>query len=114
MKKLLAITLALASFGFMGSWSETQASTMAKATNPQIRIRIGPQRRRYRDYRYREYRDRDYDRDYNRGYRDSDFRVVTQTRLVNYGWHTYRETYQIRYLPDGRTETSVISRVRIN
>ncbi len=101
MKKLLAITLALASFGFIGSWAETQASTVAKATNPQIRIRIGPQRRRYRDNSYRDYRDRD-------------FSVVTETRLVNYGWHTYRETYRVRYLPDGRTETTVISRVRIN
>ena len=104
MKKLLAITLALSSFGFMGWSTETQAS--AKVTNPQIRIRIGPQRRRYRDNGYRQYGDRDF--------RDRDFRVATETRVVNYGWHTYRETYRIRYLPDGRTETTVISRVRID
>lgn len=99
MKKLLAITLALASLGFMGSWTESQASPVAHGTNPQIRIRIGPQRRRYRDDRYRGFRDRD---------------VRVETRLVNYGWHTYRETYRVRYMPDGRTETTVISRVRIN
>ena len=112
MKKLLAITLALASFGFIGSWSETQASTSASAAKPQVRIQIGRQRRRDRDrdrdYRYRDDRYRDYDRDYRGG------RVVTQTRLVNYGWHTFRETYQTRYLPNGRSETTVISRVRLN
>jgi hypothetical protein len=107
-KKIFAITLALASLGLMGSWSEAQASAVAKASTPQVRIRIGPQRRRYDD-RYRDrYRD---DR-----FRDNRFRerVVVQTRLVNSGWHTYRETYQIRYLPNGRTDTTVISRVRIN
>ena len=98
-KLLLAITLALASLGFMGSWTETQATPVVHATNPQIRIRIGPQRRRYRDYGYREFRDRD---------------VRVETRVVNYGWHTYRETYRTRYLPDGRTVTTVINRVRIN
>ena len=108
MKKLLAITLALASFGFIGSWSETQASTSASAAKPQVRIQIGRQRRRDRDYRYRDNRYRDYDRDYRDG------RVMTQTRVVNYGWHTFRETYQTRYLPNGRSETTVISRVRLN
>jgi hypothetical protein len=101
MKILLAITLMLASIGFMGSWTEIQANAVVHATNPQIRIEVGRPRRRYRDERYREYRERD-------------FRVVTQTRLVNYGWHTYRETYQTRYMPNGRTETTVISRIRLN
>ncbi len=49
MKKLLTLTLALASFGFMGSFAETRANPVAKA-NPQLRIQIG--RDRYRD-RYR-------------------------------------------------------------
>ena len=96
MKTLLSITLALASIGFMSSWTDIQATPVARATNPQIRIQIGRQGRRYRDNRYR------------------DFREVTQTRVVTYGWRTYRETYQVRYLPDGRTETTMISRVRIN
>ena len=40
-------------------------------------------------------------------------RVVTRTRIVRQGFHTFRETIQIRYLPNGRTQTKVISRVRI-
>ena len=40
-------------------------------------------------------------------------RVVTRTRIVRSGFHIFRETIQIRYLPNGRTQTKVISRVRI-
>jgi hypothetical protein len=38
---------------------------------------------------------------------------VTQTRLVRYGRQVIRETYQITYLPNGRTQTRLISRVRV-
>ena len=86
----------LASIGYMGSFAETRANTVAKA-NPQLRIQIG--RDRYRD-RYR-----------NRWRGEQEF---TQTRIVRYGWRTYRETYVVRYLPDGRTETRIISRERID
>lgn len=112
-KKLLALTLALASLGFMGSWSETKANAVTVTkTNPQIRIQIGRRRNndRYnrRDYRrdYR-YRDNGYNNDY--GYNNS-----IQTRIVRDGWRTYRETYQVRYYPDGRAQTVLISRERIN
>ena len=40
-------------------------------------------------------------------------RIVTQTRIVRVGRQRYRETIQIRYQPNGRTTTRVISRVRI-
>lgn len=40
-------------------------------------------------------------------------RVVTRTRTVRVGFRTYRETIQTRYLPNGRTVTRVISRVRV-
>lgn len=40
-------------------------------------------------------------------------RIVNRTRIVRRGFRTYRETIQIRYLPNGRTQTRVISRVRI-
>ncbi|HEX6622760.1 MAG TPA: hypothetical protein VF064_03555 [Pyrinomonadaceae bacterium] len=40
-------------------------------------------------------------------------RVYTTTRLVRRGRRVYRETYQIRYLPNGRTVTRLISRVRV-
>lgn len=113
--RLLSITLAIASLGFMGSWSETKANAVTKAT-PQIRIRIGQRRHNDRDYR-REYR-REYRRDYrDRLYRDTwnnGYNNSIQTRIVNDGWRTYRETYQVRYLPNGRAQTVLISRQRIN
>jgi hypothetical protein len=107
MKKLFALILALASFGFAGSWTETSAGAMARAGKPQIRIQIGRHRRRYRDRNWR---------DYNQGERVGYGygRTVVQTRLVQRGWHTYRETYQVRYFPDGRTQMSLISRVRVD
>lgn len=40
-------------------------------------------------------------------------RIVTQTRIVRVGRQRFRETVQIRYQPNGRTTTRVISRVRI-
>lgn len=93
MKKLLTLTLALASLGLMAPWSETKANTLTKV-DPQIRIQIGRQRDRYRD---------------------RDFRVwySTEVRLVHDGWRTYRETYQVRHFPDGRTQMVLISRERV-
>jgi hypothetical protein len=102
MRKLLTLALMLASLGFMGSWTETKASTVANAS-PQIRIQIG-RRRHERDWRYRDYR----------YYGERGFSTSIQTRLVRYGWNTYRETYEVRYFPNGRTETTLISRVRID
>lgn len=40
-------------------------------------------------------------------------RIVNRTRIVRSSGRTYRETIQIRYQPNGRTTTRVISRVRI-
>ncbi len=40
-------------------------------------------------------------------------RSVIRTRIVRAGFRTYRETYRITYLPNGRTRVNVISRVRI-
>src|SRR5258707_1257121 len=101
-KKVLAFSLILASFGFIGSALETHAGTMANASKPQFRIRIGPQRDRYRrDDRYRD--DDRYRRDYR--YRRG-ASVTTETRIVSNGWQQYRETYRVMYLPNGRTQTT--------
>jgi hypothetical protein len=108
MKRALTIALALASVGFLGLGSTANANTVVKAAPPQVRIQIGQ--------RHRRWRDRDRDRD-NRGERigyGGYGQTTVQTRLVQRGWHTYRETYQIRYLPDGRTQTMLISRVRVD
>ena len=100
MRKLLTLTLALTSLGLMGSWSETKGNAVTK-TNPQIRIQIG-RRDRYRD-RYR------------REYRENGFGIwnTTEVRIVHEGWRSYRETYQVRHFPDGRTQMVLISRERI-
>jgi hypothetical protein len=101
MKKLLVLTLTLASFGFLGlGSSEAKANTVASTVmnTPQIRIRIGPQRNR--DYRNRDSR-------YGR------VRETRQTRIVQWGRRTYRETYLVRYYPNGQTDTTLISRERI-
>jgi hypothetical protein len=39
--------------------------------------------------------------------------VSTQTRLVRRGRQVWRETYQVRYLPNGMTQTTLISRMRV-
>src|ERR1700753_1704711 len=102
MKRILALTLSLASIGFAATAANaatTPASTIA-ATGiaPQIRLRIGP-RRGPRRRRY--------------GYYRAPVQVTTQTRIVRDGWRTWRETYEVRYLPNGMTRTRLISRVRI-
>jgi hypothetical protein len=103
MKKLFTFALVLASFGIFGSGSTTTVN--AKALTPQFRIQIGPQRQR-------RLRNRDWNRGERVGYGYG--RSVVQTRLVQRGWHTYRETYRVMYLPDGETQTTLISRVRVN
>ena len=105
MKKFLLTLLLLSSFTFIGSSNIASAATPAVG-NPQVRIQIGQRRRRWRD------RDRDRDRDYARGDRVGYGR--TFTRDVQRGFRVYRETYQVRYLPNGMTQTVLISRVRIN
>ncbi len=103
MKKLFAGILTLASFVFVGSWNSTAVANAAAFGKPQVRIQIG--QRRYRERRYRDW-------DRARGDRVGYSR--TFTRDVQRGWRRYRETYQMRYLPNGRTQTVLISRVRLN
>jgi len=99
MKKILALSLLLMSAVVFVPSAEAKNITNVAANNvaePQVRIQLG-QNRRNRQMRN------------NRGR----VRVVNQTRIVRFGRQRYRETIQIRYLPNGRTQTRVISRVRI-
>ncbi len=107
MKRLLALTLSLAWMGLAplaGLASEMKSSTVPAAgiatygTGPQVRIQIGRDRRDRRDRRWGWGRER----------------TVEQTRIVNYGGRTFRETYLVRYFPDGRTETTLINRERLH
>jgi hypothetical protein len=95
MKKFITLSLLFASVMFTAVFAEA-----APKTNNDPQVWDGQQRQtRRNDQRSR----------YNR----SRVRVVTRTRLIRVGRHRYRETIQIRYLPNGRTNTRVISRVRI-
>jgi hypothetical protein len=49
---------------------------------------------------------------YRRGTNDR-FRTETQTRTVRRGRAIFRETYEIRYLPNGRTVTRIVNRERV-
>jgi hypothetical protein len=96
MKKLLVLTLTLASFGLFGLGSENteaKASTLTNAV-PQVQIRVGSQQNRWRRNNRR-------------------VRRYTQTRIVRRGYRTYRETYVITQFWNGRTDTRLISRQRI-
>ncbi len=99
MKKIISLSLLLLSaVAFVPSAeaksSNANNSTVNYAAEPQIRVQIGPNRQRNNQR-------------YNRR------RVVTQTRNVRVGRQRYRETYRVTYLPNGRTRTRLISRVRI-
>jgi hypothetical protein len=96
MKKLLVLTLTLASFGFFGFGSETTEVKAAANATPQIQV-YTPQNRRWQNRMWR-----------NR------VRTVRTTRIVRRGYRTYREIYLVRYLPNGRTNTTLISRERIS
>ena len=93
MKRLLGLTLSLASICFVASPAEAKAAEPSAApASAAAASTAAPQWRRGR---------------YRRA------RVYTTTRLVRRGRRVYRETYQIRYLPNGRTVTRLISRVRV-
>lgn len=97
MKKLLALTLSLASIGFVASSAEAKASGSSNSAAV-INAAAAPATVQWRRN----------DRRYNRR-----VRTVTQSRLVRVGRRIFRETYQITYLPNGRTQTRLISRVRV-
>jgi hypothetical protein len=101
MKRLITLTLALASMGFFGLGSNLKTDTAVQAMTPQLRIQIGPRRNRRWENRGERV-------GYGYG------RTVVQTRLVQRGWHTYRETYRTTYFPNGQTQTLLISRVRVD
>jgi len=105
MKKLLALILTSASLLLAVPEASTTVANANAATSPQIRVQIGQRRDRDRDWRYRN-------RDWR--YRNGYGQTVTQTRYVRRGWNTYRETYLIRYLPNGMVQTNLISRVRVS
>ena len=98
MKKLLAFSLLLMSaMIFVPSAAAKDVANAVTNNTAAPQIWRGQNNRRNRQVRN------------NRGR----VRVVTETRIVRYGRQRYRETIQIRYLPNGRTQTRVISRIPI-
>ena len=96
MRKLLGLALALASIGVVGFESEAKAN---EVSNNSVVVASNAQWQRDRYGR----------RTYNRR------RSVRRTRVVRVGRRLYRETYVVRYLPNGRiVDTRLISRVRIS
>jgi hypothetical protein len=102
MKKLLALTLSLASIGFVASSAEAKTAKTSNASAATTIVANAPEV---------QWRDRDRGRWGRRN--NNRVAVTTQTRLVRYGRQLFRETYQIRYLPNGRTIARLISRVRV-
>ena len=97
MKKFLALMLTLASVAIAGGSLEAKA---AEAPNSLAALKAAPAPVAV------QWRNR-------RGWGRNRVRVTTQSRLVRVGRRVYRETYQVRYLPNGRTTTRLISRVRV-
>lgn len=97
MKKLLALTLSLASIAFVAPPVEAKATESSNSSPVAVAANAGAPQTTVVVRRGR------------RGIR----RVVTRTRNIRLGGRLYRETYQTRYLPNGRVTTRVISRVRI-
>jgi hypothetical protein len=96
MKRLLGIALAVATLGGAGLSSEAKASE----ASPKAVVAANESPQWQRDRR----------RVYNRRRMRS---VNARSRIARYGRRLYRETYLVRYLPNGRTDTRLITRVRI-
>jgi len=88
MKKIITLSMLLVTFAFSAVFTSAQTFV--------------PQRDRY-----------DQNRRNDRNWRNNRVRTTTQTRIVRQGFRTFRETIQIKYFPNGRTTTKVISRTRI-
>ena len=97
MKRVLGIAFALLTLGFVvPTEAKTTANTNEIAT---VAANAAPQWQRNRRW----------DRNDRRR-----TRAVTRSRIVRYGRRVYRETYVVRYYPNGRVDTRLISRTRIS
>jgi|ERR1035437_8891961 hypothetical protein len=109
MRKLLALIVAASSIGFAAVFGEAKtpdpSAAATTADKPQVRIQIG---NRNRNRNWNQNRNRNRFRNRNRG-----IRRTTMIRIIWVGRQRYREVIEITYLPNGRTMTRVISRVRV-
>lgn len=97
MKRVLGIVFALLTLGFVvPAEAKTTANSHENAT---VAANSAPQYQRYRRDRYDNRRRT---------------RAVTRSRIVRVGRRVYRETYVVRYYPNGRVDTRLVSRTRIS
>lgn len=98
MKRVLGIVFALLTLGVvLPADAKTSVNSNENAT---LAANAAPQWQRYRRYHRYDNRRRT--------------RAVTRSRIVRYGRRLYRETYVVRYYPNGRVVTRLISRTRIS
>ena len=95
MKKLLGVALSLASIGLAAPSTEAKAATPSNSAP--VAVNTAAAQRGWGGYNNRR----------RRAY------VTTQSRFVRVGRRVYRETYQVRYLPNGMRRARLISRVRV-
>jgi len=101
MKRVLGFAFALLTLGFViPADAKTTTNFNENAT---VAANATPQWQRYR-------RDRRWEGRWDRRNR----RAVTRSRIVRVGRRVYRETYVVRYFPNGRVDTRLISRTRIS
>jgi hypothetical protein len=98
-KKLMVFTIMAASIALSGSYA------MARTPVPNSNVALVGANPQWRDWR------RDDDRNWRRN--NNRIRVERRTQVVRRGWGVYRETYEIRYLPNGRVQTILLDRDRI-
>lgn len=99
MKRILGIALVLASMG-LADFSVAKANSESSPASVTVAANAAPQWQRDRWGRRVDNRRR--------------VRTITRYRTVRYGRRLYRETYVVRYLPNGTTDTRLVSRVRIS
>ena len=102
MKKLLGLALSIASIGFVAPSVEAKAATpgVSPAASVATPAAVQWENRGRRQWG-------------NRRWGNRPVRVATQTRFVRSGRRLFRETYQTTYFANGRTQTRLISRVRV-
>jgi hypothetical protein len=97
MRKFFAIALSALSISFAAISAEAKPANAAAKAAPQSNGQYGQrqgQRRRNNRSNHRVW-------------------TTTQTRVVNTRRGLFRETYLITHLPNGRTQSRLISRVRV-
>jgi hypothetical protein len=97
LKKFLALSMILGSMVFTVSTAEAKTSTANAAAS--VELNAAPQWQNNQNRRWRNNNRR--------------ARVYTRTRIVRIGGRYYREVWQYRVLPNGRTNTRLLSRTRI-